>query len=48
MTGEMVISFPAGIVRVLAENPNPAMLTFKLKNTSNIQNILVNKQILQE
>ena len=48
ITGEMMVSFPAGIVRVLTENPNPSTLTFCVKNTTNIINILVNKQLLTE
>lgn len=41
-----MVSFPAGIVSVLANNPNPAKLLFRLKNTINIETILPNKQIV--
>ena len=44
--GDMMVSFPAGIVRVLTENPSPAMLSFKVKNVAKIENILVNKQLI--
>ena len=48
LTGEMMISFPAGIIRVLMDNPYPAPLAFRLKNLNNLDNILVNKQLVQE
>ncbi|KAG1693492.1 F-BAR domain only protein 2 [Nymphon striatum] len=38
--------FPAGIVQVLANNPNPAVLSFKIKNTSKMTNIIPNKQLI--
>ncbi|XP_026279722.2 F-BAR domain only protein 2 isoform X4 [Frankliniella occidentalis] len=46
MSGDMMLSFPAGIVAVLANNPNPAQLTFRIKNTARIENILPNKQLV--
>ncbi|ELU05217.1 hypothetical protein CAPTEDRAFT_227171 [Capitella teleta] len=48
MTGDMMLSFPAGIVRVLMDNPSPANLCFRIKNTSNLEHILVNKQLITE
>uniref|UniRef100_A0A336LYW5 CSON011071 protein n=1 Tax=Culicoides sonorensis TaxID=179676 RepID=A0A336LYW5_CULSO len=46
MSGDMMLSFPAGIVNVLANNPNPAKLLFRLKNVQNLDTILPNKQII--
>ncbi|XP_045482608.1 F-BAR domain only protein 2 isoform X4 [Harmonia axyridis] len=46
MSGEMMLSFPAGIVTILAHNPNPAKLMFHVKNTQKLMNILPNKQLV--
>ncbi|XP_055539221.1 F-BAR domain only protein 2 isoform X2 [Wyeomyia smithii] len=46
MSGDMMLSFPAGIVNVLANNPNPAKLGFRVKNLQNMENILPNKQLI--
>ncbi|KAL4125956.1 hypothetical protein QTP88_010192 [Uroleucon formosanum] len=46
MFGDMMVSFPAGIANILANNPNPAKLTFRLKNTTRVENILPNKQLI--
>ncbi|XP_070491460.1 F-BAR domain only protein 2 isoform X7 [Chironomus tepperi] len=46
MSGDMMLSFPAGIVNVLANNPNPAKLCFRIKNVQNLENILPNKQLI--
>jgi hypothetical protein len=46
--GGMMISFPAGIVRVLAENPAPAVLSFRVKNIQKIDTINVNSQLVAE
>ncbi|XP_037040938.1 F-BAR domain only protein 2 isoform X7 [Bradysia coprophila] len=46
MSGDMMLSFPAGIVSVLANNPNPAKLGFRIKNTQNLENVLPNKQLV--
>lgn len=48
MTGDLVLSFPAGIIRVLRENPYPTSLRFCIKNISNLEQILVNKQLISE
>lgn len=42
----MMVSFPAGIANILANNPNPAKLSFRLKNTLRVENILPNKQLI--
>ena len=44
----MTVSFPAGIIRVLTENPNPSALSFRLKNLQPEDDIVINKQILVE
>ncbi|XP_017780237.1 PREDICTED: F-BAR domain only protein 2 [Nicrophorus vespilloides] len=46
MSGEMMLSFPAGIVTVLANNPNPAKLSFRVNNTQRLSSILPNKQLV--
>ena len=46
MSGDMMLSFPAGIVSVLANNPNPAKLGFRIKNAQNLENILPNKKLV--
>lgn len=44
----MMLSFPAGIVNVLANNPNPAKLGFRIKNLQNLENFLPNKQLITQ
>ncbi|GLD51682.1 F-BAR domain only protein 2 isoform X6 [Lates japonicus] len=46
ITGDMTLSFPSGIIKVFTTNPSPAVLTFKLKNTSRLEQILPNQQLL--
>lgn len=46
MSGDMMLSFPTGIVGVLANNPNPAKLCVRLKNTLKLDNISPNKQLV--
>uniref|UniRef100_A0A3Q3KK82 F-BAR domain only protein 2 n=1 Tax=Mastacembelus armatus TaxID=205130 RepID=A0A3Q3KK82_9TELE len=46
ITGDMTLSFPVGIIKVFTTNPSPAVLTFKLKNTSRLEQILPNQQLL--
>ncbi|CAG5051087.1 unnamed protein product [Parnassius apollo] len=46
MSGDMMLSFPTGIVGVLANNPNPAKLCFRLKNIHRLDNVLPNKQLI--
>ncbi|XP_060596041.1 F-BAR domain only protein 2-like [Ruditapes philippinarum] len=48
MTGNLMMSFPAGVVKVFMENPNPAALSFRLKNGSQLEQILLNKQLVSE
>ncbi|XP_017283014.1 F-BAR domain only protein 2 isoform X5 [Kryptolebias marmoratus] len=46
ITGDMTLSFPMGIIKIFTTNPSPAILTFKLKNTSRLEQILPNQQLL--
>ncbi|KAL4617546.1 F-BAR domain only protein 2 isoform X3 [Arapaima gigas] len=46
ITGDMTLSFPSGIIKVFTSNPSPAVLSFKLKNTNKLEQILPNQQIL--
>uniref|UniRef100_A0A8C5NXH3 SH3-containing GRB2-like protein 3-interacting protein 1 n=1 Tax=Jaculus jaculus TaxID=51337 RepID=A0A8C5NXH3_JACJA len=46
ITGEMVLSFPAGITRHFANNPAPAALTFRVLNFSRLEHVLPNPQLL--
>nr|XP_020661727.1 SH3-containing GRB2-like protein 3-interacting protein 1 isoform X2 [Pogona vitticeps] len=46
ITGEMVLSFPAGITRHFANNPSPAVLTFRVTNYNRLEHVLPNPQLL--
>uniref|UniRef100_A0A8C9V332 SH3GL interacting endocytic adaptor 1 n=1 Tax=Scleropages formosus TaxID=113540 RepID=A0A8C9V332_SCLFO len=46
ITGEMVLSFPAGITRHFANNPSPAILTFSITNYNRLEHVLPNPQLL--
>ncbi|XP_056354037.1 SH3-containing GRB2-like protein 3-interacting protein 1 isoform X5 [Oenanthe melanoleuca] len=46
ITGEMVLSFPAGITRHFASNPAPAALTFRVLNFHRLEHVLPNPQLL--
>ncbi|XP_048833519.1 SH3-containing GRB2-like protein 3-interacting protein 1 isoform X3 [Brienomyrus brachyistius] len=46
ITGEMVLSFPAGITRHFANNPYPAVLTFSITNYDRLEHVLPNPQLL--
>ncbi|XP_071438824.1 F-BAR domain only protein 2 isoform X4 [Hetaerina americana] len=46
LSGDMMLSFPAGIVAVLANNPSPAHLYFRVRNTNRLENVLPNKQLV--
>ncbi|XP_056605828.1 SH3-containing GRB2-like protein 3-interacting protein 1 isoform X7 [Triplophysa dalaica] len=46
ITGEMVLSFPAGITRHFANNTSPAVLTFSINNYSRLEHVLPNPQLL--
>lgn len=46
MSGDMMLSFPAGIVGVFANNPNPSQLGFRIKNIQNLELVQPNKQLV--
>lgn len=47
MAGDMMLSFPAGIVNVIANNPNPAKLIIRVRHPDeNVDNVLPNKQLV--
>lgn len=41
-----MLSFPAGIVTVLANNPNPAKLTFRVRNSNRLEKLFPNNQLV--
>lgn len=41
-----MVSFPAGIVGVLANNPSPAQLSFRVNNFARVTNVLPNRQLI--
>lgn len=46
LSGDMMLSFPAGIVTVLANNPSPAKLIFRVRNTNRLERLLPNSQLI--
>ncbi|MBN3320905.1 FCHO2 protein, partial [Atractosteus spatula] len=46
ITGDITISFPSGIIKIFTSNPSPAVLSFRLKNTIKLEQILPNQQLL--
>ncbi|XP_074098436.1 F-BAR domain only protein 2 isoform X7 [Cotesia typhae] len=46
LSGDMMLSFPAGIVAVLANNPSPAKLTFRMRNTNRLERLIPNTQLV--
>lgn len=46
ISGNLMISFPAGVVKVFTDNPSPAMLSFRIKNSSRLEQVLLNKQLI--
>nr|XP_033785103.1 F-BAR domain only protein 2 isoform X2 [Geotrypetes seraphini] len=46
ITGDMTVSFPSGIIKVFTSNPSPAVLCFRIKNTSKLEQILPNSQLV--
>ncbi|EDX13616.1 GD18621 [Drosophila simulans] len=43
----MMLSFPAGIAGLLANNPNPAKLGFRIKHVQNLENLVPNGKLVQ-
>ncbi|KAG1932021.1 SH3-containing GRB2-like protein 3-interacting protein [Pimephales promelas] len=46
ITGEMVLSFPAGITRHFSSHPSPPVLTFTISQYSQLDQVLPNPQLL--
>ncbi|XP_059420068.1 SH3-containing GRB2-like protein 3-interacting protein 1 [Carassius carassius] len=46
ITGEMVLSFPAGITRHFSTHPSPPVLTFTISQYSRLEQVLPNPQLL--
>ncbi|XP_034611460.1 F-BAR domain only protein 1 [Trachemys scripta elegans] len=46
ITGELTMSFPAGIVRVFSGSPSPPVLSFRLLNTAPIEQFLPSAELL--
>ncbi|XP_044076770.1 SH3-containing GRB2-like protein 3-interacting protein 1 [Siniperca chuatsi] len=46
ITGEMVLSFPAGITRHFSSHPTQPVLTFSISNYSRLEQVLPNPQLL--
>ncbi|XP_067647690.1 F-BAR domain only protein 2 isoform X1 [Eurosta solidaginis] len=47
ISGDMMLSFPAGIVGLLANNPNPAKLGLRIKNVQNLEHLIPNSKLVQ-
>ncbi|XP_035269199.1 F-BAR domain only protein 1 isoform X2 [Anguilla anguilla] len=46
ITGDLTMSFPAGIARIFAANPNTPVLSFRLVNTARVDQFLPNQKLL--
>lgn len=46
ITGEMVLSFPAGITRHFASHPTQPILAFSIGNYNRLEQVLPNPQLL--
>ncbi|XP_041059735.1 F-BAR domain only protein 2-like isoform X1 [Carcharodon carcharias] len=46
LTGDVTMSFPAGIVRIFSGNSSPAVISFRLLNANRITQFLPNSQLL--
>lgn len=46
ITGDLMMSFPAGITRIFTGNPNVPVLSFRLVNISRIDHFLPNQKLL--
>ncbi|XP_021954750.1 F-BAR domain only protein 2 [Folsomia candida] len=47
MTGDMMVSFPAGIIQVFANNPSPAQLKFKVRSKQLLKNLESKPDLVQ-
>ncbi|PIK60882.1 putative FCH domain only protein 2-like [Apostichopus japonicus] len=46
ITGDLMVSFPAGIIQALTSNPSPPVLSVRVNNVSKLEQILPNKQLI--
>ncbi|CAB4059800.1 FCHO [Lepeophtheirus salmonis] len=46
LIGDMMISFPAGIIQMITHNPMTSPLLFRIKNASVLESIVPNKQLI--
>ena len=46
LSGDMMLSFPAGILTVLTNNPSPAKLIFRIKNSNRLEKVIPNSQLI--
>lgn len=46
LIGDMMVSFPAGIVQVVANNPHPSPLSFKIRNASCFESVVPNLKLI--
>ncbi|XP_026777780.3 F-BAR domain only protein 2 isoform X6 [Pangasianodon hypophthalmus] len=46
ITGDMTLSFPSGIIKIFTSSLSPATLSFRLRNTSKLEQILPNQHLL--
>ncbi|XP_053474371.1 F-BAR domain only protein 2 isoform X2 [Ictalurus furcatus] len=46
ITGDMTLSFPSGIIKIFTSSHSPAVLSFRLRNTSKLEQILPNQHLL--
>ena len=46
LIGDLMVSFPAGIVNVIANNVNPAPLQFRIKHSNALESLLPNKELI--
>jgi len=48
ITGDMIVSFPSGIIQTLRNNPWSTALSLHVKDASHVDEILMNKQLISE
>ena len=48
LLGDMMLSFPAGIVSVFSASPAPAPLQFRILNAGRLESVLPNKQLISK
>lgn len=46
ITGDLMVSFPAGIIQALTSNPSPPVLSIRVNNINRLEQVLPNKQLI--